>query len=61
MFSGLFLSIYSCANLLSEIKPPGHIGVGVVLLVGALMKLRLDGLSLYWELSKYCKKKKNLN
>ncbi len=40
-----------CAHLLPEVQSPGNIGVGVVLFVCALMKLRLDGLRLYWKLS----------
>lgn len=40
-----------CAHLLPEVEPPGNIGVGVVLIIGALMKLRLDGLLLNRELS----------
>lgn len=50
----MFLCVCVCAHLLPEVQSPGNIGVGVVLFVGALMKLRLDGLRLYRKLSRNC-------
>lgn len=47
-------SVYACTHLLPEIKPPGDVSVGVVLLVGAPMKLCLDGLHLHRQLSRNC-------
>lgn len=41
-------------HLLPEVEPPGDVGVGVVLLVGALVELRLDALRLDGELSRNC-------
>lgn len=44
----------ACTHLLPEVQSPGDISVGVVLLIGSLMKLRLDGLRLYRKLSRVC-------
>lgn len=41
-------------HLLPEVEPPGNVGVGVVLLVGPLVQLRLDGLRLDGKLSRNC-------
>lgn len=48
--------VYECTHLLPEVESPGNVSVGVVLLIGALMKLRLDGLCLNRKLSRYCNK-----
>lgn len=44
----------ACIHLLPEVQSPGDISVGVVLLIGSLVKLRLDGLRLYRKLSRNC-------
>lgn len=51
-----FWFVDECTHLLPEVESPGNIGVGVVLLIGALMKLRLEGLCLNRKLSRYCNK-----
>lgn len=52
----VFVSGYNCTCLLPEVQPPGDIGVGVVLFVGSLMKLGLDGFCLYRKLPRNCSK-----
>lgn len=59
--SGIFrIYICICAHFLPQIQPPGNIGVGVVLFIGPLMKLRLDSLCLYWKFSRDCIKQVRL-
>lgn len=50
-----------CTHLLPEVQSPGNIGVGVVLFIGALMELRLDGLRLYRKLSRNYTKQETLH
>lgn len=47
-------------HLLPEVEPPGNVGVGVVLLVGALVEMRLDGVRLNGKLSRYCDGKEDV-
>lgn len=50
----LCVCICMCTHLLPEVQSPGNVGVGVVLFIGALMELRLDGLCLHRKLTWNC-------